>query len=246
MRIVGWNIRAGGGRRADAIAGQLCLWHPDVVTLSEFRGTAPSCQIAWSLRNAGLYHQQTTADPRYPAVNALLVASRWAIRRIHFGPLPYDPMRWLAIDVAAPQPFTLLSVHVPNRVSGRKYPFLDAITRVATTWQDQPALVIGDTNSGRIGIDEQTPAFNAVEDRWMAQMEALGWHDAFRWLHHRQREFTWYSPNGNNGFRLDQAFVHRCWVARLTAAAHVWGGDALVRRDVLSDHAALLIDFEHV
>jgi exonuclease III len=80
----------------------------------------------------------------------------------------------------------------------------------------------------------------------MAQMEALGWHDAFRWLHHRQREFTWYSPNGNNGFRLDQAFVHRCWVARLTAAAHVWGGDALVRRDVLSDHAALLIDFEHV
>ena len=31
MRIVAWNIRAGGGVRGEAIAAQLRRWHADVV-----------------------------------------------------------------------------------------------------------------------------------------------------------------------------------------------------------------------
>jgi hypothetical protein len=33
MRIVLWNIRAGGGRRVGAILDRLASWEPDVVAL---------------------------------------------------------------------------------------------------------------------------------------------------------------------------------------------------------------------
>jgi exonuclease III len=55
--------------------------------------------------------------------------------------------------------------------------------------------------------------------------------------------YTWYSPNGHNGFRIDQAFVNAALLAHLKDAAYLWGGARRRgRRDVLSDHAALLVD----
>ena len=73
---------------------------------------------------------------------------------------------------------------------------------------------------------------------------ARRWRDAFRLLHGGRREFTWYSPNGNNGFRLDQAFVDPRWVPHVASVAHRWGGAGGGRRDALSDHAALLLELD--
>lgn len=245
MRIVAWNIRAGGGKRAAAIAAQIRQWNPDVVALSEFRATAPSARIAEAICDTGLRFQRTSVDHHRPSTNALLVAARWPVRLVRLRRAPRESTRWLHVNVSAPRPFALLALHIPNRLSGRKYPFLDAVTQVASSWRGRAALIIGDTNSGRIGVDEESPAFNKAEDRWMVQMEALGWPDAFRWLHRERREFTWYSPNGNNGFRLDQAFVHRSFLTGVVAVSHAWGGDTSVRREALSDHAALIVDFDN-
>jgi len=41
-------------------------------------------------------------------------------------PLP-EAGRWLLADVAGPNGLTLGAMHVPNRVTGRKFPFLDAV-----------------------------------------------------------------------------------------------------------------------
>ena len=144
------------------------------------------------------------------------------------GLCPDEPHRWLHVHIASPQSLAILALHAPNRSSGRKYPFLNAVTDAARAWRGTPSIVIGDSNSGRIGIDEETPAFNTTEDRWMSQMVELGWRDAFRTVHAERREYTWYSPNGNNGFRIDQAFLHPRLVPRLTAVAHHWGGGILV------------------
>ena len=76
MRIVAWNIRAGGGVRVGRIARQIARWAPDVVALSEFRATAPSLALAGTLARQGLSHQLTTADPARDGRNALLVAAR--------------------------------------------------------------------------------------------------------------------------------------------------------------------------
>ena len=63
MRIVSWNIRAGGGRRLRDIADQLERWQPDVVALSEFRGTAPSQELKALLYAQGLIYQVDISDP---------------------------------------------------------------------------------------------------------------------------------------------------------------------------------------
>ena len=240
MRVVAWNIRAGGGRRALDIAAQLTRWQADVVVLSEFRATPPSRGIAAELYEAGLRYQRHTSDRDNLAINALLVVSRWPLRVVTLGGAPQDRHRWLQVNVSAPEPFAVLALHVPNRVTGRKLPFLDAVTEIVRRWRGPRAMLIGDTNSGRIGIDEESKAFDRHEDHWLQRLDSLGWRDAFRTLHPRRREFTWYSPNGNNGFRLDQAFVHCDLLAKLKTIRHDWGG----RRGALSDHAALVLDFD--
>jgi exonuclease III len=245
LRIVAWNKRAGGGRRAGRIARQLARWAPDAVALSEFRATPPSLRLAGTLAAHGLAHQLTTADPRAPGRNALLVAARWPLARVRLGAAPRDPSRWLAAVVQAPVPLVLGAMHVPNRVSGRKYPFLDAVLACARRWRHGPALFVGDTNSGRRAVDEEVPAFNAREEGWIDALGACGWRDAFRHLRADARVYTWYSPNGRNGFRLDQAFVNAALLAQLKDATYAWGGASRRgRRDALSDHAALLVDLQ--
>ena len=182
MRIVAWNIRAGGGRRVGRIARQLARWAPDVVALSEYRGTPPSAGLARSLAQHGLVHQLTTADGRVPGRNALLVAARWPLRPVRLGAAPRDPSRWLVTLVDAPVALVLGAMHVPNRVTGRKYPFLDAVLACAQRWRRGPALFVGDTNSGRRTIDEESPGFNAREEGWIDALAACGWRDAFRHL----------------------------------------------------------------
>ena len=246
MRIVAWNIRAGGGRRIEGIADQLRRWRPDVVALSEFRATPPSAWLAEELAAHGLPHQRTTADRHHASVNALLVASRWPLRLGWVRAAPAEPRRWLLTRIAAPQPVALGAMHVPNRVTGRKSDYLASALAVARRWRGGPALLIGDTNSGRIGLDEEVPTFDRLEDGWIGDLDRAGWADAFRALHGERRAYTWYSPNGRNGFRLDQAFVNRAVRGRLAAARYAWGrprGDRAARRDVLSDHSALIVDF---
>jgi exonuclease III len=243
MRIVAWNIRAGGGRRVRRIAGQLARWAPDVVALSEFRATPPSAALAAALARRGLIHQLTTADPRMPGRNALLVGARWPLRRVRLGASPRDPWRWLVVVVAAPAPLVLGAMHVPNRVTGRKYEFLDAVLACARRWRRGPAVFVGDTNSGRRVVDEEVPAFNVREEGWIDGLAGCGWHDAFRRLRPDARAYTWYSPNGRNGFRIDQAFVNRALLAQLKEATYLWGGASRRgRRAAFSDHAALVVD----
>jgi exonuclease III len=244
MRVVSWNIRAGGGRRAEALARQLREWNPDVVTLSEFRGTPPSREIAASLARLGLSHQRDTCIVDSQARNALLIASRWPLRRLPANHGLHDDERWLRVRVQAPSRFEVFAVHVPNRVTRRKYPFLDAVTDIVASWRGPPGILLGDTNSGRIGIDEESAAFSTREDQWISNLDALGWRDAFRARHPRRREFTWYSPNGNNGFRLDQVFLHPHMMQRLRKVRHEWGSDGSRRRDALSDHAAIIVDVD--
>ena len=248
MRIVSWNIRAGGGRRVAGIAGQIARWAPDVVALSEFRATPPSAELARALAGYGLAHQLSSASAKLPRANSLLIASRWPLRRIRLGAgFAPDSGRWLLAGVAGPCAVTLGAMHVPNRVTGRKLPFLDAVLGVAHSWRRGQALLIGDTNSGLIDLDEEVPAFDIEEDGWIRGLEAAGWADAFRHLRGEERGYTWYSPNGRNGFRIDQAFVNSALRPRLRDARHEWGRapggrGRCARRDALSDHAALLID----
>ena len=242
MRIVSWNIRAGGGNRVRRIARQLERWAPDVVALCEFRATPPSLELADSLASFGLAHQCTTADRAQPGANRLLLAARWPLRRLRLRAEPDEPGRWLLAAVEASRPLMLGAMHVPNRATGRKDAFYAAVLRSLDRWRHGPALLLGDTNSGRPGIDEETPVFGPKEEAWLETLERSGWLDAFRLLRGRARAYTWYSPNKGNGFRIDQAFVNRELRPRLRNVRYDWGRRDRPRITTLSDHAALLLD----
>jgi exonuclease III len=231
-----------------ALARQLSRWTPDVVALCEFRATPPSAALAAALAEQGLVHQATTADPGRAGVNALLVASRWPLRRVLAHRVPDEPARFLLTEVAGPAPFTLGAMHVPNRDTGRKWPFLDAVLQLAEAWAHGPAVLIGDTNSGRPGLDEAPTCrvgFNAREGGWIDGLEHAGWRDGFRHLQGETRAYTWYSPNAGNGFRLDQAFINGDLLPSLGAVRYEWGRrrPGVRPTPALSDHAALLLDF---
>jgi exonuclease III len=244
VRLVSWNIRAGGGVRAEHIAAQLHAWQTDIAVLQEFRGTAASTLIATRLAESGLHYQRNTVDHQNPAVNSLLIASRWPLRRVRLGRSPDNPRRWLHVNVAAPVPFALMGIHIPNRATGLKYPFMQAITDIAGRWRGPPAIIAGDTNSGRIGIDEESLAFNKIEDTWLQELQRLRWTDIYRHQSRADSPYTWYSPNGRNGFRLDQMFLEPRLLARQSAFYHRWGGDTTARLETLSDHAAMLLDID--
>jgi len=244
MKIVSWNIRAGGGKRAVGIVDQLLAWQPDIIALSEFRATEASVWIAQQLHSHGYIYQRTTADPKEAAVNALLVASRWPVRKVNLKHAPANKRRWLQVNVYAQQTIGLMAMHIPNRSTGRKYPFMDSVTDVVRQWRGKPSVLLGDTNSGCIGIDEESPAFNKIEDQWIKTLNRLRWADAHRLLHGESLAYTWYSPNGRNGFRLDQAFIHPALHAGLREFSYIWGGQPHARQDCLSDHAAMVIDID--
>ena len=244
MQLVSWNIRAGGGIRALDIADQIHRWSAELVGLSEFRGTVPSRSIASLLGEVGLSHRESTADPLLPNRNSLLLAARWPLKRITLRSGPTEPGRWLAVEVQAPEPFVVGLMHAPNMVTGRKMPYLKAIEHLARTWRRGPAVFMGDTNCGWPGLDEERPVFNCETEHWLNSLSSLGWQDAYRLLFPEERCYTWFSPNGGNGFRLDQAFVNRALRPRLTSARYAWGSRVYgeTRRDALSDHAALLLN----
>jgi exonuclease III len=246
MRVIFWNIRAGGGRRAGDICRQLQQWQPDIVALSEFRGTPASTRLAAFLADDGLCHQLTTTHPARPALNALLLASRFPLRQFWLQTAPQETTRWLLAHIDATPSFSIGVMHIPNYVSGRKYPFYEAVLAMIDRWFLGPGLLIGDTNSGLPGLDEETKVFGRREAGWFQALDAQGWVDIYRHLKGQERVYTWYSPNGGNGFRLDQAFINQPLLPAVADVRYEWGQSSvdLTRRDALSDHAALIVDLD--
>jgi exonuclease III len=76
----------------------------------------------------------------------------------------------------------------------------------------------------------------------MRELAEAGWTDAYRHLRGAARAYTWYSPNGGNGFRIDQAFLNRALQPRLRRFRYDWGRRPLGRP--ASDHAAMVLDLD--
>lgn len=253
LRIVSWNIRSGGGKRAEQIHAQLSRWQPDIVAFNEFRGTPASQALAQQLANDGLHHQLSTVDPDALPKNALLIASRFPLEQIDLPEAPAEPTRWLLARVQSNHPLCIGAMHIPNCVTKRKFPFYDGVLRVIDSWTTThklgPGLMIGDTNSGEPGIDGNAAVFSKRETEWFQQVQDRGWCDLFRHLHGREIAYTWYSHK-NNGYRLDQAFLNVELMERAQTMRYEWGQpleekkgkEIKKRRDALSDHAAMVLD----
>ena len=179
MRIVSWNIRAGGGKRINGIQAQLLDWQPDIIGLAEFRGTAASQWLAVELAEAGFCYQLTSTNAKLPAQNALLLASKVPLQAISTPRMPGSKTRWLLARVATQPGLVLGMMHIPNHnVPALKYPFMAALLKMVETWKLGPGLLIGDSNCSNRDLDEENPLgprFHREHD-WIVGMEQRGWH----------------------------------------------------------------------
>ena len=158
MRIVSWNIRAGGGKRAAGILTQLLDWQPDVIGLSEFRGTAASQWLATELAAGGYASQLSSTNSRMPAKNALLLASRIPLQAIKAPRMPRSRERWLLAQVETQPRLSFGSMHLPNYATpGLKYPFLASLLKMVDHWALGPGLLFGDSNCCKRDLDEENP-----------------------------------------------------------------------------------------
>ena len=74
LRVVGWNVRQGGGPRCPRIAAAVAALEADVAVLSEYRHTGAG-DLPGLLAAQGFVHQLARADPK-GGYAGLLVASR--------------------------------------------------------------------------------------------------------------------------------------------------------------------------
>lgn len=244
MRILIWNILHGGGpTRLPEIALAILAHAPDIVLLSEFR-IARGGQLRAVLADHGLRHQLTTTPAR-PSGNGLLTACRWPI-----APTPDSQAhpKWLStMTLDGPcQGLVLLHAHIPDesQPTGRATLWQWCVD-AARQWADRPAVLAGDLNTGRPGLDTDRVGRTCVS--MLGRMTTLGWRDLWRDLHPGVREASW-SGRGLDGrveaARLDTALLSPALVRTIGAHRDLPPSaeySQIEREMGLSDHAPLLL-----
>jgi exodeoxyribonuclease-3 len=231
MRIMTWNIRHGGGQRVDRIIEAVCEVAPDLLVLTEFRNGATGERLRQRLLRSGWpHHVMSSVSAR---TNGVLVASR---RPVRARPIPTDRAEWKERIVEGRiGPLDVIAAYFP--IGRPKAAFFKWFLEMVRARADSRTLLVGDFNTGRHFEDEAGATFWASE--YMDELKVAGFTDAWRHLHPRTRDYTWFSAKGN-GFRLDYVFLGQALLPSLRVARHVHA----VRERGDSDHAALVVDLD--
>lgn len=255
LRIIAWNILHGGGpKRIPEIALALLAQAPDLVVLTEFRH-ARGGQLRATLADAGLEHHLTSSDSSSHAkANFILIASRFPLQHIDDGP-SLDAPRFLHarlnLTTTPLDHLDLIAVHIPDQVEGgRKARFWRHLVAQAPAWAASHAILLGDLNTARRGIDTLRNDFGVSTCAdLMGAFATAGFQDAWLAANPGQREPTWslppaleaLIPNENrrsSGSRIDAAYVS---VPLRQLVAHV-AYDHSPRNSGTSDHSMVLLD----
>lgn len=230
MRLVTWNIRAGGGKRTAGIADILVKEKADIVVLTEYR-PAPGIALLEAL---GSLSYEVCAGRSVGSQNSVCVLSRYPLEPLDADPFPKNVHRWLPVHVAALD-LSILAIHVPNQNEvWNKQEFWDCIEFFAKANESRRTLIVGDLNTALDEDCEGDPIRAAVH---FQNLLDAGWVDAWRTCNRGLREFSWYSHR-NNGFRLDHCLVSPPLACSVVAANMRHD----VRTERLSDHSMLTVE----
>ena len=229
MRLLAWNIRAGGGARIEAIIAALVRHDAEILVLSEYRSGVAGTRLRAALASLD-YRWMSRAEPPAGA-NGVLIAARRRFREL--GPVSVTVAEpWRMLDVAVGR-VRLSGIYMPNLRA--KVPYWEALIANLATRASESALAVGDFNTCRAWLDE--PGAIDVTAHFLDRVEAAGFRDVWRHRFPERREFSWFSHRGN-GFRIDHAFFSD----RLAKRAGAIRYSHAEREGGLSDHSALLID----
>jgi exonuclease III len=238
LRLLSWNILAGGGSRCAPILEVLRRYDPDIITLQEtMPGRATSlCDV---LGGAGYAYRLSAPLGRHDRGQCVL--SRIPLARVA-GPRPpharINPRGWLEVELVG-YGLRLAAVYGPPE--GVAIP---AYWTAAASWlarrASRPFVMLGDYNAGASYVDAEGYRFRSGVA--FASLADIGLVDLWRQQHGDRREHTWFSRPGSlragRGFRIDHAFASRAIAESVTSCRY----DHDVRTNGWSDHSLLLVD----
>lgn len=228
MRVMLWNARHGGGRRALRFAERALSYDIDVIVVTEFRNNEAGNQIRSVLSSGGLIHQ--SKNDAAPKTNSVLVAAISEFQDLTVPGLGSETHRGVLARFPS---FDLLGLYFPGKK--KKIPIFEAICALELAELNPASCMVGDLNTGRHYIDEKGARFMASE--YFDELERLGWIDSWRSRNPETVEYSWFSHVGN-GFRIDHAFSTSTFNDAITGISYTHS----VREERLSDHSAMVID----
>jgi endonuclease/exonuclease/phosphatase family metal-dependent hydrolase len=236
MRLVTWNLnhRTRARRITPPIVEVLVAIGAQVVVLTEYVAGPSHRAFLDALGDAGLQHSSIT--DAVAGENQLLVVSVSPVERGHLrAPAIGASLPSNVSHLAIPRlGFDLLALRLPDysREPRTRRACWGWILEAAASLEDQPAILMGDFNTD----PNYQPARCGDRIRELAQRG---------WRHAMPRDgCSYWTPRGH-GVRIDHAFVSRHFAVRAAnyvreMATHALAGTRLA----LSDHAALVLDFE--
>jgi endonuclease/exonuclease/phosphatase family metal-dependent hydrolase len=240
VRLLSYNIRFGGSRRRELIAGVISALDPDVVVLQE--ATEPEV-VDWIGRRTGL--ETTVRRPDWSV--AALTRLPLTVRAWH---QPRPGRGFLEIDSPA-SPVRILGVHLTAGLTarGERIRLREAERLVSLVGSpDKPSVVVGDFNSIAPGdrvILAGWPLWlrillrvdGGIRTETLALLERSGLIDTFRRLHPGDPGYT--LPARDPSVRLDYLLSTPDALPLVRSCAQVLAADEpLVAR--ASDHLPLL------
>lgn len=230
LRVASWNIRHGGGSN-ERVTRTLLGFDADVLVVPEFRTGPTGLGIVQLLVASGYY---VSYPPSVPGKNSVMIASRRPITAAGTldGSFPEHHRLWRVNTYD----LSIVGVYIPGGII--KIQYWEAIIRAASA-HNRPDLFIGDFNTGTNDLDKDPRGSPFIAPEYMDRMTAVGFVDLWRARYPASREYTWFSPQGGNGFRLDHVFgttaLHRHTLkSRYDHAPRLSGA---------SDHSAIMVDF---
>lgn len=236
VKILSWNILAGGGRRASDIVKTIANHAPSIVTLQEFRRGSAQDEIVEGLKAAGLkfIHIPETKGTQ----NTILIASRFGFDAGPFLPQPNNPLHLLEAYFSAETlgfELSFIAVHFPQKKA--QIPLFEALKHDSESLLKTNAIIIGDMNCGIPHIDSDSKTFAATQ--YYQDLLHAGWVDSWRSRHKSAREFSWVSPRTGNRFRYDQILASPSIDKQIKTVSY----EHRPREQKHSDHSLIIAEF---
>lgn len=230
-RLLSWNILQGGGRRSDKICEALSNFAPDIVVLQEIRNS--SKQILNHLNSMGLKYQ-FFGETQKDSENSILIASNRSFDAGEYIEEREGQCHILEADIKG---IAILGIHFPQKAA--QVPLFQTLLEDSSSLLEIQSLIVGDLNCGIAFKDSTAKTF--VNEGYFKAMLEKGWIDLYRQSHGEDaKDFSWISPRTQRGFRYDHALASKSFAKRVKKLEY----DHSPREQKLSDHSALLIEFE--
>jgi len=235
VKILSWNIMAGGGPRIPGILDAIAAHQPDTVALSEIVPGRVH-EVRAGLAALGFTH--CFAPPINGRERGVLIASTMKFRaRPHRERQGIPAHRWAEVRFSRPA-ITLVNTYFPD-TGPEIRAFWPRMHVACADLRKGATLIVGDLNSGQTAMDAERASLSS--DPWFTAMPFHGFTDLWRHRHRSRLEYTWFSKRANgrgSGFRIDHAFGSESLRRRVRECTY--SHDERTTRN-LSDHSVMLV-----